>query len=291
MTTAPVTITLPPSEPAVIARPEGDPDGIDALAATLLEASGRYDEFSDEARQLRLDGAWRGGSQQTYAEKTREASELAERMGDTAKRVGRVMLACADRLRNHLRTHEELADRKTRLDGRLERLTSAITSATSVTPEQAVEWQAAADDLAVDYQRLLNDERDLRRVVADNEDLLQASLDNAISREDVLSEVGGRPDIAVRAMEKAGSPRGNPGPEAVREWWKALSTEERRAVSASYAHLIANTDGIPPEVRERADRTRDEEIALRLGAKTADGTVTGKEAARLARIQREAAED
>ncbi|WP_101523453.1 hypothetical protein [Nocardioides houyundeii] len=291
MTTTPVTVTLPLAEPAVIARPEGDPDGMDLLAATLLEASGRYDEFSDEAGQLRLDGAWRGGSQQTYAQRTRMVSEQAERMGDTAKRVGRVILACADRLRHHLRTHEELVARKARLDERLERLTSAISSATAVTPEQATAWQGSADDLAVDYKVLVHDERELRRGVADNEDLLQQALDNAITRDDVLSEVGGRPDLAVRAMEKAGSPRSGAAPAAVREWWQGLSAEEKRAVSASYAHLIANSDGIPPEVRERADRTRDEEITMRLSAKTADGTVTPKEAKRLARIRREAEED
>ena len=60
--TAPVTINLPASEPAVIFKPEGDPAGIDALAAMVLEAAGRYDEFSDESRQFHRHGGWSGDS-------------------------------------------------------------------------------------------------------------------------------------------------------------------------------------------------------------------------------------
>src|SRR5690606_2945620 len=119
--------------------------------------------------------------------------------------------------------------------------------------------------------------------------LMADTMASATDRDDVLAGDGGRPESAQNAMRKPGSPiREESTPAQVAAWWKSLSAEEKRAVTASYAHTIAGAEGLPPEVRERADRVRDEEVVTRLQAKLADGTIEAEEQQRLDRLLREA---
>ncbi|WP_110181282.1 hypothetical protein [Nocardioides solisilvae] len=287
--TTTVVINLPASEPVTLFKPEGDPGGIDQLATIVLEAAGRYDEYSDESAQFHRTQGWLGDSGEKYVKRAKRVALKAGRMRNTLKRTGRAVLACADRLRGHQRTYEEHVDRKRHLDRRLEALTAEIAAATNITIDQGKALQERADDLAVKYKSLVEDDRALARVARSNERLLAETLESANERDEVTDSSGGRPETALRAMQKPGSPMsGEATPEQVRAWWKELSNEERRAVIASYSHKIASTEGIPAEARERADRVRDEEVIIRLKEKAADGTITGEEADRLTKLQREA---
>ncbi|WP_185995195.1 hypothetical protein [Nocardioides campestrisoli] len=279
-----VTITLPASEPAVLFKPEGDPVGIDALAAVVLEAAGRFDEYSDESQQFHRMRGWTGQSNEQYVERARRTAVMAGRMRNTLKRTGRVLVAGADRLRHHQRRYEEHVERKQGLDRDLEALRTELDAATDLTPAQVDALRQRAAELTRAYAILVDDDRALAERVHSNEELLADTLDSATSRDDVTATDGGRPEIAQRAMQHPGSPLGGgSSPAEVRQWWRGLSADERRAVVASYSTVVAEAEGVPPEVRERAERIRDEEVATRLGAKRADGTITRRETDRLAR--------
>jgi hypothetical protein len=113
-----VTIEVPASAPARIRRPEGDAGGADTLASTLYAASGRYEEFGDRSRELQDLGGWAGVAYQSYKEASSKASGEHSAMATTVRRVARGVTAFADTLRDLLRDHEELVERKRGLDDR-----------------------------------------------------------------------------------------------------------------------------------------------------------------------------
>ena len=111
-----VVIPIPVSRPE-LKRPEGDVGGADALATTLHRAAGRYQDFADEATQLReLDSSWWGEAYDAYAGAAGGASEEHRLMSETVQRVGRAVSAYADNLREHKRTYDDLVEAKSSAD-------------------------------------------------------------------------------------------------------------------------------------------------------------------------------
>lgn len=279
-----LTVLLPRSEPEVLFVPEGDPEGLDRWAGVLLGASGRFDELADEAEQLRRP-AWKGEGAQAYVDATGRAVEQARRTGRAARRVARVVLAVADRLREHQRTHQDLVDRKLRLDAQLEQLAALVGSGAVVTPREAQGLQDEADDLARRFKELVEEDRRLRRLVTTDEQLLAETFESATALEDVHALDGGRSDVAQEAMRRPGAPGEGVDPQRVRQWWRELSPAEQRAVVSAYPYKIAAAEGIPQDARELAAEIRDEEQFVRLRGKQADGTLDPDEARLLAQAR------
>lgn len=280
-----VTIEVPASVPAQIRKPEGDAGGADALAATLYTAAGRYEEFADRSRQLQDLGSWAGVAYQSYKEASGEASGEHSRMATTVRRVGRGVTAFADTLRDLLRGHEELVERKRGLDDRRTQLIADITAAVDPTDDDIAAFRERAVDLRADYSELVTADDDLQRRVRDNETLLRQVFEASETLAESLSEDGGIPPIAESAMNRPGAPGSGATPEEVRRWWEGLSEAEREAVIAAYPERVGQGDGLPAGARDQANRVLLDDDLARLAAKQEDGTIDSLERRMLANAE------
>ncbi|NHC21846.1 hypothetical protein G6553_01480 [Nocardioides sp. IC4_145] len=288
-----VTIDVPPSQPAEVVRPEGDPGGADTLAEALHTASGRYEEFSDETARIQWIGGWYGDAADAYREATAEAGEEHAAMARTVERVGRAVTAYADTLRDLLRTYEEQVDRKEALDARRSALIADINAATEATPDVVAALRERATELRDDYAELVTDHDDLQRRVREAEDLLRQSFQAGTSLDRALADDGGVPQSAQDALSRRGAPGSEATPEQVHDWWLGLSEAEREAVVSSYPELIGSADGLPASVRDDANRVVLDDDLATLGSKRDDGTLSPTEERVLANAEqaRQALED
>ena len=73
---------------------------------------------------------------------------------------------------------------------------------------------------------------------------------------------------------------------AMRRWWDSLTLAQQVALLAARPDLLGNTDGLPAETRDEANRLVMADDYERLKAKQAAGTLTGTEAQALANIEK-----
>lgn len=268
-----VTIEIPASVPAQLRRPEGDPGGIDILADTLYAAAARYEEFSDRATGLQTLGSWAGSAYEAYKEASGEASGEHAAMATTVRRVGRGVTAFADTLRDLVREHEELVERKRRLDERRTQLIAEINAATDPTEGEVAAFRERAAELRADYAELATDDDDLQRRVRDNETLLRQVFEASDALTESLSADGGIPPVAESAMNRPGAPGSGATPGEVQRWWDGLTDAEREAVIAAYPERVGQGNGLPADARDQANRVMLDDDLARLAAKQGDGTI------------------
>ncbi|NYE35863.1 pimeloyl-ACP methyl ester carboxylesterase [Nocardioides cavernae] len=280
-----VTIEIPASVPAQLKKPEGDAGGADTLATTLYAAAGRYEEFADRAKQLQDLGSWTGVAYRSYKEASGEASGEHSAMATTVRRVGRGVTAFADTLRDLLREHEELVERKRSLDARRTQLIADINAATDPTENDIAAFRERAVDLRADYSELVTADDDLQRRVRENETLLRQVFEASDTLSESLSADGGIPPMAESAMNLPGAPGSGATPEEVQRWWEGLSEAEREAVIAAYPERIGQGDGLPADARDQANRVLLDDDLARLASKEADGTIDPLERKVLANAQ------
>jgi hypothetical protein len=269
-----VTIEVPAPAPARLRRPEGDPGGVDALAATLYATAGRYEEFADRSRQLQDLGSWTGVAHQAYRQASAEASGEHSAMAATVRRVGRGVTAFADTLRDLLRDHEDLLERKRGLDDRRTQLIADINAAVDPTDDAIAAFRERSVDLRADYSELVIADDDLQRRVRENETLLRQVFQAADTLGESLSGDGGIPPLAESAMNRPGAPGSGATPEEVARWWESLTEAEREAVVAAYPERIGQGDGLPAAARDQANRVMLDDDLARLAAKDEDGTIS-----------------
>lgn len=269
-----VTIEVPASVPAQIKKPEGDPGGADTLANTLYAASARYEEFSDRAQGLQDLGSWTGIAYDAYKRASGKASGEHAAMGTTVRRVARGVTGFADTLRDLVRDHEDLVERKRGLDDRRTALIADINAATGATPNEIAAFRERSVDLRADYSELVTADDDLERRVRENETLLRQVFQAADTLTESTSDDGGVPPIAESAMNRPGTPGSGATPEQVKEWWDNLTEAEREAVIAAYPDRIGQGDGLPADARDQANRILLDDDLARLAAKERDGTLS-----------------
>lgn len=272
-----VTIEVPAPEP-VIRRPDGDPASADALAETLYAVAGRFEEYGDAASSLQdLDDGWWGQAYAAYREAAGKASGEHASMGATVKRVGHAVTAYADTLRDLLRVHDELRDRRAALDAQRVDLVADINATVDATPQQVTVLRSRASYLAGRYESLVADHDSWRTQVQAAEDLLRRSFEAATDLRDALSLLGGVSDTAQEAMAKPGAPGSGSTPEQVSDWWQGLTDAEREAVVSAYPGVIGSADGLPAAARDDANRVLLDGDLARLLAKDDDGTISADE--------------
>lgn len=281
-----VTIEVPASRPAALPEPPGDAAQCDSLAETLYTAAARYEEFGEEATQLRnLTGYWWGVAYDAYVVASGKAATEHSAMAGTVRRVGRAVTSYADTLRDLTGTHDTLVERKGGLDERRTTLIADIDAAVEATPELIAALQQRATDLRTDYGVLVADHDTLQRRVRENEDLLRQAFQAADTLAEGLSADGGVGETARTAMQKPGAPGSGATPAQVRDWWEHLSDAEREAVIAAYPGVIGSADGLPADARDQANRVLLDDDLARLGAKDEDGTISADERKVLANAQ------
>jgi Alpha/beta hydrolase len=90
-------------------------------------------------------------------------------------------------------------------------------------------------------------------------------------------------DALLRALEDM--PAGN-DPEPFCRWWGSLTLAQRVGLMAAQPERLGNTDGLPAEVRDEANRLVMADDLEQLEAKEADGTLTDEEERALANIRK-----
>ncbi|HYJ68433.1 MAG TPA: alpha/beta hydrolase [Nocardioidaceae bacterium] len=139
----------------------------------------------------------------------------------------------------------------------------------------------------------------LRRLQAEQARLDEA-LDAAAARVAGMLDRGPNPDDAgfledhgyllspdggdVRSIV-ATMPAGN-DPDAMRRWWDSLTLAQQVAIVAARPDLLGNTDGLPAETRDEANRLVMADDYERLKANEVAGTLTDTEAQALANIEK-----
>lgn len=269
-----VTIEVPASAPAQLKKPEGDPGGSDGLAATLYTATARYEEFADRASELQSLGSWTGIAYAAYKEATSTASGEHAAMGTTMRRVARGVTGFADTLRDLLRDHEDLVERKRGLDDRRTALIADINATPDATPNEIAAFRERSVDLRADYSELVTADDDLQRRARENETLLRQVFQAADTRPESTSADGGIPPLAESAMNRPGAPGSGATPEEVKDWWDGLTEAEREAVIAAYPDRVGQGDGLPADARDQANRILLDDDLARLAAKAEDGTIS-----------------
>jgi pimeloyl-ACP methyl ester carboxylesterase len=142
----------------------------------------------------------------------------------------------------------------------------------------------------------------LQRLTAEKAQL-EADLDAAASRVAAMLERGPNADdlrflrdhgfllplnllgSGVLRSAMASRPPGT-DPEAMRRWWDSLSLAQQVAVMAAHPEQLGNTDGLPAEVRDEANRLVLADDLVRLEAKERDGTLSRLERDALANIRK-----
>jgi len=142
----------------------------------------------------------------------------------------------------------------------------------------------------------------LQRLTAEKAQL-EADLDAAASRVAAMLERGPNADdlrflrdhgfllpldlLDSRVLRSAMASR-PPGtdPAAMRRWWDSLSLAQQVAVMAAHPEQLGNTDGLPAEVRDEANRLVMADDLARLEAKERDGTLSRLERDALANIRK-----
>ncbi|GAA1916278.1 alpha/beta hydrolase [Nocardioides hwasunensis] len=281
-----VTIEVPASVPAQVKKPEGDAGGSDALATTLYEAAGRYEEFADRAQEVQDLGSWAGVAYAAYKEASGTASTEHAAMGVTVRRVARGVTAFTDTLRDLLRDHDDLLERKRGLDDRRTTLIADIDAAVDVTEAQVAAFRERSVDLRADYSELVTADDDLQRRVRENETLLRQVFQAADTLAESTSADGGVPPLAESAINRPGAPGSGATPEEVKAWWDGLTEAEREAVIAAYPERIGQGDGLPSDARDQANRVLLDDDLARLAAKSEDGTISATERRILENAQR-----
>ncbi|RYB94614.1 hypothetical protein EUA93_09825 [Nocardioides oleivorans] len=279
------TIEVPASVPAQIKKPEGEPGGVDALATTLYTAAGRYEEFADRSKELQTLGRWTGSAYDAYKVASGKASGEHAAMGTTVRRVGRGVTAFADTLRDLLRDHEELLERKRSLDDRRNALIAEINAAAGATEADIAAFRQRAAELRSEYAELVRADDDLQRRVRDNETLLRQVFQAADTLAESTSAEGGIPPLAEAAINRPGAPGSGASPAETKAWWDGLTEAEREAVIAAYPDRIGQGNGLPADARDQANRVLLDDDLARLASKRADGTISESEGKVLANAE------
>lgn len=269
-----VTIEVPASAPAQLRKPEGDPGGTDGLASTLYTAAARYEEFADRANELQSLGSWAGIAYAAYKQASTTASGEHAAMGTTVRRVARGVTGFADTLRDLLRDHDDLVERKRGLDDRRTALITDINATSDATPDVIAAFRERSVDLRADYSELVTADDDLQRRVRENETLLRQVFRAADTLGESTSADGGIPPLAESAMNRPGAPGSGASPEEVKAWWDGLTEAEREAVISAYPDRIGQGDGLPADARDQANRILLDDDLDRLAAKAEDGTIS-----------------
>ncbi|MFD5224895.1 alpha/beta hydrolase [Microbacterium sp. NPDC058342] len=261
-------------------RPEGDPEGAESLATSLLNGAVRLTDFSDEAEMLaRSKWYWEGKAADAYGSHALRFARTHRPMGDTLKRVARGVDVFADRLRTLQSEHTDITGDITVYSRDRADLIADVDAARDVTEAEIAALQERASALSTRRAAITDDVADLVARAAENEEFLVQLFTGADTASEAESPTGGVSALALGAM--AGRPTASAGPEAMNAWWNSLSEGERNAVIAAYPEKIGSADGLPASARDDANRLLLDADLADLEAKERDGTLTPEEKQRL----------
>ncbi|MFW6776172.1 alpha/beta hydrolase [Nocardioides sp. CPCC 205120] len=260
------TIVLPPL-PRTVPTLDADPDGVAAQAVELLAASAQVDDVgSFAAGEARVDG-WQGTTAASYHAGLPPYGRQADAMSLALRHVGRRTDEHADVLRDlevrRTAAEAERAELVAKIRDLSERVNALLvrTRGVELTPEAADAAEAAAVALAEEAGRLTRWVQvfDLgidtwHRDLHAEEAAYTAELARVQDLEQVDRLYGGVEDPADAAL--ASMPPPGSDPEEVADWWAGLSTAEQQAILAASPGSVGNLDGVPPSVRDEANRLR-----------------------------------
>lgn len=257
------TIAVPAPLPA-----EPEPQVQPGAAAVLTDVRAAATAASDVADWARANAApedFRGDAAEAAQHAATRFSvatgAVVAALGKGALAIDRFLAAMARRRSEHV----DLMERRSNLNQAREALLSRIDRSTGDDTPALVADASGLHSRFADYEADLQAWRD--RVTADEDAAIAAlrSVDTLAEGRD-QADRGDRVDTAALAARLR---RLQADTDAVNAWWRSLSPAERNALLISDPDLVGNTDGIPADDRDEANRAavqRDLEHLLGLQA-------------------------
>ncbi|WP_406692643.1 alpha/beta hydrolase [Saccharopolyspora sp. ID03-671] len=244
------------------------PEQLDAVHQQLGNRRDDLINLQDELDASRNPDGWTGDAAQRSADQHRE---LVQRMRSLVAEVATVRAAvatAADEV-TAIKRRVEMADREA--EGHGFQITEEggvrdVKPPENVPADEAEQVRAqrirVRDDLVDEIEKILDQ--------AEATDAALAEALDAADEDEVRAGTGttlasaASPEEMEELAKSAGKPAGT-SPQAVADWWKSLSDEQRSAVLETNPKMVGNLDGIPATIRDKANRDRisDERGALR----------------------------
>ncbi|MGP4019240.1 alpha/beta hydrolase [Saccharopolyspora sp. 5N708] len=262
------------------------PDTLEEVFRTLGKRRDELTGLGEELDGARQPDGWNGTA----------AEHAAHRNGELIKRM-RVLIAEVSGVREAVgRAAEEVERIKLRLDATEHK---ARANGFEITPEGGVRDAKPPQDVpAAEVEQVKQQRLRVRdELVAEIESILDdaertdgdlAKVLTAAELDEIDPGAGdGLVSAAARTTAAAAKAPKDGGPTENAAWWKSLSDAERAAYTNNPPAWLGSRDGIPAEVRDKANRARiaDEKSALRAEkTELQRGGVTGAEREQLERV-------
>lgn len=241
-------MTALPPYPAVVPPFDCKPEVIEEFATDLLAASAQVDDLGTFVGATAPIPTWEGDDAATYHQQVKPLGARADAMSLALRSVAR-------RSSEHATTMRELKDARADLVQRRHNLTREVTGLRlwqpTLQPGQEADFAGQCDLVTSQVRTFDADLEDLLAKIAAEEEAMVAAFARVKTLDQVERRYAGVPDPADAALAR--KPPSSAGPEAVRDWWNSLSEEEQYAILGASPGSIGNLDGIPAEVRDRAN--------------------------------------
>lgn len=254
------TILVPPDVAAL------EPLEVDSSASTVTTSlRGAATQVSDavsSAEEKGLPPSWSGDSAKSAGSAMTEFARRADAAVAALEVAARACDVYVEQMAGLRLEHTRLSGERITHNRDVATLLADINSATE---EQVPALQARATRLQEAYTRLEDDIADMWRRVGEAEDRLISAFASADSPGEgrSLADATDRPDTDVLRREL--SDLGGDS-DAVYAWWNSLTPAQREALLISDPDLVGNTNGIPIDDRDEANRASLDRDLDRLGA-------------------------
>ncbi len=248
-----VTIDVP-AFPAPIPELPGDAGSMRAFAADLLATSSALDDLASFAANVRTDDYWYGAAAEAYGAAASDSADDADSKSLVLRKVSGQVEDFADEMDAFEVRRLGLYDRRTTLSSRRIDLITDINATKDATDAQIEVLKERSRHLRTSLTVLYEDHATLLEDVKTSGQQMIAAFQAADTQAEVRETGDTLTDPADAAMTLPGAPGDDSSPADVNTWWTSLSPTQQRAVIAARPEVIGNTNGIPTDVRDEANR-------------------------------------
>lgn len=247
------TIQVPPVL-EVVPAVEGDPALLRGFVDDVLASAVNVDDLDTFARDSATLEGWTGNAADAYGRWVRHTAGDADAVSASLRRVARAVEDYAEDLTELRREHETLVDARTAYHAARADLLADVSAATVADAALVRDLHERAAELVSRREGLVVDVDALARDVAAAEQLVLDALASFATLDKARAAVTGATDVADAVLARPGSPTSGGSPADVAAWWDDLTPDERLAVLAAHPEAVGGADGIPADVRDRANR-------------------------------------
>ena len=244
--------------PALTSLPflEATPSSVTTFADELIAASTSLEQYEVLANEQKILADWQGDAAAAYG-------AYANRAADDAPTAARAMKEVA-------RAADTYSAQLTTLSTERDALVEQRKSYTTDRNKHYAETRSyPLDDLEL-IERLEQQTIDLQNAYDSLDEATNTWLADLASADEDMNAVlaqyvspsaaenapagASASSVADSALNRTNAPGSGASPDEVARWWDNLTDAERSALITEYPEIIGNTDGLPTDVRDRANR-------------------------------------